>query len=119
MALTKLERRNRIKMRIRKDVYGTKDLPRLSVYRSNKQIYVQFVDDATGRTLLSVSSRDKEIAEKTGINKTEQAKLVGKLAAEKSKINGISKVVFDRNGCLYHGRVRALAEAAREGGLKF
>jgi large subunit ribosomal protein L18 len=119
MALTKLERRKRIKMRIRKDIYGTKDLPRLSVYRSNKQIYVQFVDDAAGRTLLSVSSRDKEIAEKTGINKTEQAKLVGKLAAEKSKINGISEVVFDRNGCLYHGRVKALAEAAREGGLKF
>jgi large subunit ribosomal protein L18 len=119
MALTKLERRNRIKMRIRKDVYGTKDIPRLSVYRSNKQIYVQFIDDAAGKTLLSVSSRDKEIAEKTGINKTEQAKLVGKLAAEKSKTNGISAVVFDRNGCLYHGRVKALAEAAREGGLKF
>ncbi len=119
MALTKLERRNRIKMRIRKIVYGTRDIPRMSVYRSNKQIYVQFVDDAEGKTLLSVSSRDKEIAEKTGINKTEQAKLVGKLAAEKSKINGISAVVFDRNGCLYHGRVKALAEAAREGGLKF
>jgi len=119
MALTTLERRNRIKMRIRKVVYGTKDIPRMSVYRSNKQIYVQFVDDAEGKTLLSVSSRDKEIAGKTGINKTEQAKLVGKLAAEKSKINGISTVVLDRNGCLYHGRVKALAEAAREGGLKF
>jgi len=106
-------------MRIRKVVYGTKDIPRMSVYRSNKQIYVQFVDDAEGKTLLSVSSRDKEIAGKTGINKTEQAKLVGKLAAEKSKVNGISAVVFDRNGCLYHGRVKALAEAAREGGLKF
>jgi len=119
MALTTLERRKRIKMRIRKVVYGTKDIPRMSVYRSNKQIYVQFVDDAEGKTLLSVSSRDKEIAGKTGINKTEQAKLVGKLAAEKSKVNGISAVVFDRNGCLYHGRVKALAEAAREGGLKF
>ena len=119
MALTTLERRKRIKMRIRKVVYGTRDIPRMSVYRSNKQIYVQFVDDAEGKTLLSVSSRDKEIAEKTGINKTEQAKLVGKLAAEKSKVNGISAVVFDRNGCLYHGRVKALAEAAREGGLKF
>ena len=119
MALTKLERRSRIKMRIRKDVYGTKDKPRLSVFRSNKQIYVQFIDDTDGRTLLSVSSRVKEIAGKTGITKTEQAKLVGKLAAEKSKINGISAVVFDRNGCLYHGRVKALAEAAREGGLKF
>jgi large subunit ribosomal protein L18 len=119
MALTKLERRSRIKMRVRKDVYGTREMPRLSVFRSNKQIYVQLIDDSEGKTLMSVSSRDKEIAEKAGINKTEQAKLVGKLAAEKSKENGISKVVFDRNGYLYHGRIKALAEAAREGGLKF
>jgi large subunit ribosomal protein L18 len=100
-------------------VYGTKDKPRLTVFRSNRQIYVQFIDDTEGRTLVSVSSRDKEIAEKAGINKTEQAKLVGKLAAEKSKESGISTVVFDRNGYLYHGRIKALAEAAREGGLKF
>lgn len=106
-------------MRIRKNVYGTKELPRFTVFRSNKQIYVQLIDDAEGKTLLSVSSRDKEIAAKSGINKTEQAKLVGKLAAEKSKESGISSVVFDRNGYLYHGRVKALAEAAREGGLKF
>lgn len=119
MALTKVERRSRIKMRIRKNVYGTKELPRFTVFRSNKQIYVQLIDDAEGKTLLSVSSRDKEIAAKSGINKTEQAKLVGKLAAEKSKESGISSVVFDRNGYLYHGRVKALAEAAREGGLKF
>jgi large subunit ribosomal protein L18 len=119
MALTKLERRSRIKMRVRKIVYGTKDKPRLSVYRSNKQIYVQFIDDAEGKTLLSVSSRVKEITEKAGITKIEQAKLVGKLAAEKSKESGISDVVFDRNGYLYHGRIKALAEAAREGGLKF
>ncbi len=119
MALTKLERRSRIKMRIRKNIYGTKELPRLTVFRSNKQIYVQLIDDAEGKTLLSVSSQDKEIAAKSGINKTEQAKLVGKLAAEKSKESGISTVVFDRNGYLYHGRVKALAEAAREGGLKF
>jgi large subunit ribosomal protein L18 len=119
MALTKLERRSRIKMRIRKDVYGTQEIPRLSVFRSNKQIYVQFIDDAQGKTLLSVSSRDKEVAEKTGMNKIEQAKLVGKLAAKKSKDSGITAVVFDRNGCLYHGRIKALAEAAREGGLKF
>ena len=119
MALTKLERRSRIKMRVRKEVYGTKDQPRLSVFRSNKQIYVQFIDDTEGKTLLSVSSRVKEIAGKTGITKTEQAKLVGKLAAEKSRESGISQVVFDRNGYLYHGRVKALAEAAREGGLKF
>lgn len=119
MSLTKTERRSRIKMRIRKDVYGTKDKPRLTVYRSNKQIYVQLIDDNAGRTLVSVSSKTKEIAEKQGITKTEQAKLVGKLAAEKSKENGIADVVFDRNGYLYHGRVKALAEAAREGGLKF
>jgi large subunit ribosomal protein L18 len=119
MALTKLERRSRIKMRIRKNVYGTNEIPRLSVFRSNKQIYVQVINDAEGKTILSVSSRDKEIAEKTGLNKTEQAKLVGKLAAEKSKSSGISAVVFDRNGYLYHGRVKALAEAVREGGLKF
>jgi large subunit ribosomal protein L18 len=119
MALTKLERRSRIKMRIRKDVYGTKEKPRLSVFRSNKQIYVQFIDDAEGKTLLSVSSRVKEIADKAGITKIEQARMVGKLAAEKSKESGINNVVFDRNGYLYHGRVKALAEAAREGGLKF
>ena len=119
MALTKLERRSRIKLRIRKVVYGTKDKPRLTVYRSNKQIYVQLIDDAEGKTLLSVSSKTKEIAEKAGITKTEQAKLVGKLAAEKSKESGITTVVFDRNGYLYHGRIKALAEAAREGGLKF
>jgi large subunit ribosomal protein L18 len=119
MALTKIERRKRIKMRIRKEVFGTKDVPRLSVYRSNKQIYVQLIDDAEGKTLLSVSSRIKEIAEKAGLTKIEQAKLVGKLAAEKSKESGITSVVFDRNGYLYHGRVKALAEAAREGGLKF
>jgi large subunit ribosomal protein L18 len=119
MALTKLERRSRIKMRIRKVVYGTTDKPRFSVFRSNKQIYVQFIDDSEGKTLLSISSRNKEIAEKVGINKTEQAKLVGKLAAEKSKESGITDVVFDRNGFLYHGRIKALADAAREAGLKF
>ncbi len=106
-------------MRIRKEIYGTKECPRLSVFRSNKQIYIQVIDDAEGKTLLSVSSRDKEIAGKTGITKIEQAKMVGKLAAEKSKESGITAVVFDRSGYLYHGRIKALAEAAREGGLKF
>jgi large subunit ribosomal protein L18 len=119
MALTKQERRHRIKMRIHKVIRGTQDKPRLSVFRSNRGIYIQIIDDAAGRTLLSVSSRDKEIASKTGINKTEQAKLVGKVAAAKSKEAGITEIVFDRNGYLYHGRVKALAEAAREGGLKF
>src|SRR5512146_22360 len=119
MALTKIERRKRIKMRIRKELYGTKEVPRLTVFRSNKQIYVQIIDDSEGKTLLSVSSTVKEIAEKAGLTKVEQAKMVGKLAAEKSKESGITTVIFDRNGYLYHGRVKALAEAAREGGLKF
>ena len=119
MALTKVERRKRIKLRIRKDIKGTGDKPRFSVFRSNKEIYVQFIDDTEGTTLLSVSSRNKEIAEKKGITKTDKARMVGKLAAERLLEKGMSSVVFDRNGYLYHGRIKALAEAAREGGLKF
>lgn len=118
MALTKLERRYRIKNRIRKVVSGTAERPRLNVFRSNKQISVQLVDDVQGVTLLSVTSRVKEIAEATG-TKTEKAGMVGKLVAEKALAAGISEVVFDRNGYLYHGRVKQLADAAREGGLKF
>lgn len=119
MAIEKQQRRFRIKKRIRKVISGTKEKPRLTVFRSNKQIYVQFINDAEGKTLLAVSSLNKEIAGQKNITKTEQAKLVGKLAAEKSKEAGIKTIVFDRNGYLYHGRVKALAEAAREGGLKF
>jgi large subunit ribosomal protein L18 len=119
MALTKQERRSRIRKRIRKQISGSQEKPRMSVFRSNKEIYVQIIDDLAGNTLLSVSSKQKEIAEKKGINKTEQAKLVGKLAAEKAVEKGIQTVVFDRNGYLYHGRVKSLADAAREGGLKF
>jgi large subunit ribosomal protein L18 len=119
MALTKLERRTRIKMRIRKKISGTADLPRLAVYRSNKQIYVQVVDDLNKVTILSASSKEKEVADKTGIKKTEQAKLVGKLLASKCKEKGLETVVFDRSGYKYHGRVKSLADAAREGGLKF
>lgn len=118
MALTKLERRNRIKNRIRKIVSGTSERPRLSVFRSNKQIYVQLVDDLQGKTLLSVSSKVKDIAGSEG-TKTEKAAQVGKLVAEKAKAAGITEVVFDRNGYLYHGRVKQVADAAREGGLKF
>jgi large subunit ribosomal protein L18 len=118
MALTKQERRYRIKMRIRKIVSGTAEKPRLSVFRSNKQIYVQLVNDLTGSTLLAISSLDKEISAVEG-NKTQQAALVGKALAEKAKTAGITSVVFDRNGYLYHGRVKQLADAAREGGLKF
>ena len=117
MALSKLQRRVRIKHRIRKIVTGTAEKPRLSVFRSNKEIYAQLVDDNSGTTIVSVSSRDKEI-ESTG-NKVDIAKAVGKSIAEKAMKAGVSNVAFDRNGFLYHGRVKALADAAREAGLKF
>lgn len=120
MALSTVERRLRIKRRIRKRISGSAQRPRMSVFRSNKQIYAQLIDDQTGVTLVSASSMEKEIAEKSAaITKTEVAKLVGKLAAERALAKGISEVVFDRNGYLYHGRVQNLADAAREGGLKF
>ncbi|MBG0858357.1 MAG: 50S ribosomal protein L18 [Bacteroidales bacterium] len=119
MALTKLEKRTRIKMRIRKKIQGTADIPRVAIYRSNKQIYAQVVDDQKRITLLSASSKEKDIAATTNIRKTEQAKLVGKLLASKCKEKGIEKVVFDRSGYKYHGRVKSLADAAREDGLKF
>jgi len=118
MALTKIERRARIKKRIRKVISGTAEKPRMSVFRSNAQIYVQLIDDLTGTTVLSASSRCKEVAGQK-VNKTEQAKLVGKLAAERALAKGVTTVVFDRNGYLYHGRIKSLADAAREGGLKF
>ena len=120
MSLNKIERRERIKMRIRKIVSGTAARPRMTVFRSNKQIYVQFIDDTRGVTLATASSLDKDVAEKTtGLNKSQVAALVGKLAAERAAAKGISEVAFDRNGYLYHGRVKMLADAAREGGLKF
>jgi large subunit ribosomal protein L18 len=119
MALAKLERRSRIRMRIRKKISGTAGKPRVSVFRSNKQIYAQVIDDLNGATLLSASSKEKEIASKTGIKKSEQAALVGKLLASKCKEKGIESVTFDRGGYKYHGRVKSLADAAREGGLKF
>ena len=119
MALSKRDRRLKIKKRIRKTVSGTNDCPRLSVFRSNRHISIQVVDDLSGNTLLAVSSLEKEVAQKTGINKSEQAKLVGTRLAEKALGKGISKVVFDRNGFLYHGRIKSLADAARKGGLKF
>ena len=119
MALTKLEKKTRIKLRTRKKIRGSAELPRIAVYRSNKQIYVQVVDDLNRITLLSASSKEKEIAGQTGIKKIEQAKLVGKLLASKCKEKGIESVVFDRSGYRYHGRVKSLADAAREGGLKF
>jgi len=117
MALSKADRRQRIKFRIRKRMSGSGERPRMTVFRSNRQIYVQLVNDVTGETLVSASSREKEIASKK-VNKIEQAKLVGKRIAEKAKEKGIDNVVFDRNGYLYHGRVKNLADAARESGLK-
>lgn len=118
MANKKEERRLGIKKRIRKIVSGTASRPRMSVFRSNRQIYVQLIDDENGRTLLSASSRENGI-ENEKITKIEQACRVGALAAEKALAAGIDTIVFDRNGYLYHGRVKSLAEAARKGGLKF
>ncbi len=118
MALTKTERRVRIKSRVRKIISGTPDRPRLSVFRSNKEIYAQIVNDLQGNTIVAASSVEKEIASATG-SKTDKAALVGKLIAQKALSAGITTVVFDRNGYLYHGRVKNLADAAREGGLKF
>jgi large subunit ribosomal protein L18 len=112
-------RRYRIKMRIRNKISpGSAEKPRLSVFRSNKGIYAQLINDTEGKTLVSASSREKGIADKK-VPKVEQAKLVGQLIAEKAKEAGIEEVVFDRSGYLYHGRIKSLAEAAREGGLKF
>ncbi len=118
MRLSKSQRKLRVRRRIRKVSIGTAAKPRLSVFRSNKEIYVQLIDDRTGTTLASVSSRDKSFASEKG-NKTEIAALVGKAIAEKSKKAGIAQIAFDRGGNLYHGRVKALAEGAREAGLKF
>jgi large subunit ribosomal protein L18 len=106
-------------MRIRKSLSpGTAETPRLTVFRSNKEIYAQLVDDMEGKTIASASSREKGIADKK-VNKIEQSKLVGHLIAERAKEAGIETVIFDRNGYLYHGRIKSLADAAREGGLKF
>ena len=112
MALSKIQRRQRIKSRIRKVVRGTAEQPRLAVFRSNNEIYVQIIDDTKGTTLLAASSRDKELS-------AEKAAMVGKAIAEKALKQGIEKVSFDRGGYLYHGRVKSLADGAREGGLKF
>ena len=113
----KAYRRKRISLRIRKVVSGTVNRPRLTVFRSNKEIYAQLIDDAAGNTLASASSRVKGFTDKK-VNKTEQAKMVGQLIAERANEAGIKEAVFDRNGYLYHGRVKSLAESARENGLK-
>lgn len=119
MAYNKKEyRRNRIKNRVRKIVSGTATRPRLSVFRSNRDIYVQLIDDEAGVTMVSASSKIAGIAEQK-ITKCEKSALVGKEIASRALAAGINEVVFDRNGYLYHGRIKSLAEAAREGGLKF
>jgi large subunit ribosomal protein L18 len=117
MSLTKSERRQRIQYRIRKTVSGTAARPRLSVFRSNKEIYAQVIDDVNGVTLLAASSRDKGVNIKG--TSVEVASAVGKLVAEKALKAGIDTVTFDRGGYLYHGRIQSLAEGARAAGLKF
>ena len=118
MSLSKINKRNRIKKRIRQHVLGSASRPRLSVFRSNKEIYAQLVDDVTGNTLVSASSRDKDIANDS-ITRIEVSKLVGLSIGKKALKAGFEKIGFDRGGYLYHGRVKSLAEGAREAGLKF
>jgi large subunit ribosomal protein L18 len=114
----KLSRRQNIRYRIRTKIAGTAQKPRLSVFRSNKDIYVQLIDDDNAATIAAASSREKDIIAQAG-NKVEKSKLVGQSIARKAKELGIENVVFDRGGNLYHGRVKAVAEGAREGGLVF
>jgi len=111
-------RRLRIKLGVRRSIVGTLERPRLTIFRSNKGIYAQLINDSDGITVAAASSTSKGIAE-AKVTKIEQAKLVGSLLAEKAKEVGVESVVFDRNGYLYHGRVKSLADGAREGGLKF
>jgi large subunit ribosomal protein L18 len=115
---TKALRRQKIRYGIRKKISGTAAKPRLSVFRSNSDIYVQLIDDNDGKTLAAASSRDKDIAAQKG-NKVEKSKLVGQAIARKASELGLKDVIFDRGGNLYHGRVKAVAEGAREGGLNF
>lgn len=117
MALSKQERRQRIKRRSRHIVTGTPERPRLAVYRSNKQFYAQLIDDTTGRTLVAADSL--RIKEAQNVARLEQASIVGKELAKKAIDAGYTTVVFDRSGYLYHGRIKQFAEAAREAGLKF
>lgn len=117
MRFSKEGRRRKIHYSIRKKISGTAERPRLSVYRSNRAIYCQLIDDVAGKTLAAASTMDKDVP--TTGTKTEQSKVVGKLLAERAKAAGIETLVFDRGGYLYHGRVKALADGAREGGLKF
>lgn len=118
MSITKTLRRNKLRKSVRKKISGTSQRPRIAVFRSNKFIYAQIIDDESGKTLVSVSSKDEKSVD-VKLPKLEQSKLVGTIIAEKAKSIGIESVVFDRGGYLYHGRVKSLADGAREGGLKF
>ena len=115
---SKKQARKKVRSSIRSKIFGTSDVPRLAVFRSNKQIYAQVIDDTVGKTLAAASSNDKNLTDFKG-TKIDQATAVGKSIAENAKSVGIETVVFDRGGFLYHGRVKALAESARESGLKF
>jgi large subunit ribosomal protein L18 len=117
MIVTKESRRLKIRKRIRGKISGTAERPRMSIYRSNAEVYVQLIDDFNGVTLLAASTKDKDF-KRTG-NKVEQAKAIGTEIARKAIEKGFTTVIFDRGGYLYHGRVQSLAEGAREGGLKF
>ena len=116
MAITKVERRAKIKKRVRKNIFGTPEMPRLSIFRSNKEFYGQIIDDVNGKTLAAASSVKLK---KEGLSKIDIAKAVGSELASKAKDAKIEAVVFDRNGFLYHGRIQAFADGAREAGLKF
>jgi len=118
MKESRKDKRQGIRYRIRKTISGSAETPRLAVFRSNKQIYAQLIDDNEGTTIASASSNEKSIVDKK-VNKTEQAQLVGTLIGEKAKEAGVKSVRFDRGGFLYHGRIKCLAESARETGLKF
>lgn len=119
MSITKNETRKQRHVRVRKKVYGTPERPRLNVYRSNKNIAVQIIDDTVGRTLVAASSTDASLKDSANGGNIAGAQAVGKLIAEKAQAAGVTSVVFDRGGYLYHGRIKALADAAREGGLDF
>jgi large subunit ribosomal protein L18 len=116
MAITKVERRAKIKRRVRKNIFGTPEMPRLSVFKSNNEFYAQVIEDVNGKTLVSANSLK---VKKDGLSKVEIAKLVGAELAKKAIEANVTSVVFDRNGFLYHGRIEAFATGAREAGLKF
>ena len=115
---SKKQARKKVRLSIRSKIFGTSEIPRLAVYRSNKQIYAQIIDDTVGKTLTAASSNQKKLINTKG-TKIDQAIAVGKLLAENAKLVGVESVVFDRGGFLYHGRVKELADSARKGGLKF